>query len=638
MSSEKKIARENPASFSPFLTEYELYLFGKGDYHRVYEKMGAHLRKVNGRVGVNFAVWAPNAKRVSVVGDFNGWDSSAHPMIPRGNLGVWEVFIPGVDKGALYKYHLLTLEDNVLLKADPYAFFCETPPGTASMVWEIDSYKWNDKEWMEKRKNQNPLEMPISIYEVHLGSWMRVPEEKNRVLTYTELAEKLIPYVKEMGFTHIELLPVMAHPYDASWGYQVTGYFSPTPRYGNPQQLMQFIDMCHQNEIGVILDWVPAHFPKDDFALARFDGTCLYEHLDPRQAEHKDWGTLIFNYGRCEVANFLLGSALFWLEKYHADGLRVDAVSSMLYLDFSKKEGEWVPNKFGGRENLEAIDFLKKLNILTHQYFPGVLMIAEESTAWSGVTKPTYLGGLGFGFKWNMGWMHDTLYYMSQDPVYRKYHHDKLTFSLLYAFQENFILPLSHDEVVHGKGSLIARMPQDVWQKFANLRLLFGFMFAHPGKKLIFMGQEIGQWREWDYKTSLDWHLLNHELHRKLQKFVKDLNALYQKEPSFYTVDFQPAGFEWIDFHDVEKSIISFIRKGKDSRDILVFVFNFTPLPRENYKVGVPFEGFYREILNSDSQIYGGSNIGNLGGVFAQKLPFHKRPFSLNLTLPPLGM
>jgi len=469
--------------------------------------MGAHLREVKGKVGVNFAVWAPNAKKVSVVGDFNEWDSNAHPMTPRKNSGVWEIFIPGVKKGSLYKYHILTCEGDIKIKADPCAFFCESPPRTASIVWEIDSYKWKDRDWMEKRRHQNPLEMPLSIYEVHTGSWMRIPEEKNRVLTYTELAEKLIPYVKEMGFTHIELLPIMAHPYDASWGYQVTGYYSPTPGHGTPQQLMEFIDTCHQNEIGVILDWVPGHFPKDDFALARFDGTCLYEHLDPRKAEHKDWGTLIFNHGRCEVANFLLGSALFWLEKYHADGLRVDAVASMLYLDFSRKEGEWVPNKFGGRENLEAIDFLKKLNTLTHHYFPGVLMIAEESTAWPGVTKPAHLGGLGFGFKWNMGWMHDTLCYMSKDPIYRKYCHDNLTFSLLYAFQENFILPLSHDEVVHGKGSLIAKMPGDVWQKFANLRLLFGLMYAHPGKKLLFMGQEIAQWREWDYKSSLDWQL-----------------------------------------------------------------------------------------------------------------------------------
>ncbi len=600
--------------------------------------MGAHLREVKGKVGVNFAVWAPNAKKVSVVGDFNEWDSNAHPMTPRKNSGVWEIFIPGVKKGSLYKYHILTCEGDIKIKADPCAFFCESPPRTASIVWEIDSYKWKDRDWMEKRRHQNPLEMPLSIYEVHTGSWMRIPEEKNRVLTYTELAEKLIPYVKEMGFTHIELLPIMAHPYDASWGYQVTGYYSPTPGHGTPQQLMEFIDTCHQNEIGVILDWVPGHFPKDDFALARFDGTCLYEHLDPRKAEHKDWGTLIFNHGRCEVANFLLGSALFWLEKYHADGLRVDAVASMLYLDFSRKEGEWVPNKFGGRENLEAIDFLKKLNTLTHHYFPGVLMIAEESTAWPGVTKPAHLGGLGFGFKWNMGWMHDTLCYMSKDPIYRKYCHDNLTFSLLYAFQENFILPLSHDEVVHGKGSLIAKMPGDVWQKFANLRLLFGLMYAHPGKKLLFMGQEIAQWREWDYKSSLDWHLLNHELHKKLQKFVKDLNTLYKKEPSLYLVDFQPDGFEWIDFHDVEKSIISFIRKEKDVRDLLIFVFNFTPVPRENYKVGVPFGGFYREILNSDSRIYGGSNTGNMGGVFAENLPFHGRLFSLTLTLPPLGM
>jgi len=634
--SSKLIQKGEPFAF--FLTEYDLHLFARGDHHKVYEKLGAQPRTIGEKEGVNFAVWAPSAKKVSVVGDFNSWNGKKNPLTNRGKSGIWESFIPDFKKGELYKYQIVTENNQVILKADPYAFFCEPRPKTASIVWAFGCYQWNDQEWMKKRDKKNPLEEPISIYEVHAGSWKRLSGENNRFLTYRELAHTLVPYVKDMGFTHIELLPIMAHPYDPSWGYQVSGYYSPTPRYGEPEDLMYFIDYCHQNEMGVILDWVPAHFPKDAHALARFDGTCLYEHIDPRQGEHKEWGTLIFNYGRWEVTNFLLANALFWLEKYHMDGLRIDAVASMLYLDYSRAEGEWIPDKYGGRENLEAIDFLQRLNRIAYQYFPGILMIAEESTAWPGVTKPVYLGGLGFGLKWNMGWMHDTLFYMSKDPIHRRYYQDKLTFSLLYAFQENFLLPLSHDEVVYGKGSLLAKMPGDIWQKFANLRLLFGLMFAHPGKKLLFMGSEIGQQKEWNCDESLDWHLLNYPLHKNLQIYLKDLNRLYHKESAFYEIDFHHSGFEWIDFHDVDSTIISFLRKGKDKENVLLFVCNFTSVPRLGYRIGVPFPGFYREILNSDAQIYGGSNMGNAGGVFAEPFACHKRPYSLKLTLPPLGI
>jgi len=634
--SSKLIQKGEPFTF--FLTEYDLHLFARGDHHKVYEKLGAQPRTIGEKEGVNFAVWAPNAKKVSVVGDFNNWNGKKNPLTNRGKSGIWESFIPDLKKGELYKYQIVTENNQVILKADPYAFFCEPRPKTASIVWAFGCYQWNDQEWMKKRNKKNPLEEPISIYEVHAGSWKRLSGENNRFLTYRELAHTLVPYAKDMGFTHIELLPIMAHPYDPSWGYQVSGYYSPTPRYGEPEDLMYFIDYCHQNEMGVILDWVPAHFPKDAHALARFDGTCLYEHIDRRQGEHKEWGTLIFNYGRWEVTNFLLANALFWLEKYHMDGLRIDAVASMIYLDYSRTEGEWIPNKYGGRENLEAIDFLQRLNRIAYQYFPGILMIAEESTAWPGVTKPAYLGGLGFGLKWNMGWMHDTLFYMSKDPIHRRYYQDKLTFSLLYAFQENFLLPLSHDEVVYGKGSLLAKMPGDIWQKFANLRLLFGLMFAHPGKKLLFMGSEIGQQKEWNCDESLDWHLLNYPLHKNLQIYLKDLNRLYHKESAFYEIDFHHSGFEWIDFHDVDSTIISFLRKGKDKENVLLFVCNFTPVPRLSYRIGVPFPGFYREILNSDAQIYGGSNMGNAGGVFAEPFACHKRPYSLKLTLPPLSI
>ncbi|WP_333652031.1 1,4-alpha-glucan branching protein GlgB [Dissulfurispira sp.] len=622
------------------LTDFDLHLIGEGTHYKNYEKLGAHVVEVNGVKGVHFAVWAPNAKRVSVIGDFNHWDGKKHPMKLLGDSGIWEIFIPGLDEGELYKFEVKSKYRGYKeQKADPFAFYFEVRPKSAAIVYNIENkHQWQDAEWMEIRRKKNWFESPVAIYEVHLGSWMRVPEDNNRFLTYRELADKLIPYVKELGFTHIELLPISEHPLDASWGYQTIGYFAPTSRHGRPEDLMYFVDKCHQNEIGVIIDWVPAHFPKDAHGLGYFDGTCLYEHEDPRKGEHRDWGTLIFNYGRNEVTNYLISNALFWLEKYHIDGLRVDAVASMLYLDYSREPGDWIPNIYGGNENLEAIDFLKKLNEVVHQYHPGVLTIAEESTAWTGVSRPTYLGGLGFSMKWNMGWMHDTLEYFSKDPIYRKYHTNNLTFSMLYAFTENFILPFSHDEVVHGKRSMLDKMPGDTWQKFANLRALLGYMYGHPGKKLLFMGSEFGQWREWNFDESLDWHLLQHEPHKKLQRFLSDLNNLYITEPAMHEVDFEWHGFEWIDFHDSDNSVISFIRRAKNHDDFLVFVFNLTPIPRFGYRVGVPGGGFYREILNSDSEIYWGGNLGNAGGVYADNVPCHARQFSLNLILPPLSI
>ncbi len=620
-----------------YLTEYDLYLFNEGSNFRAYEKLGSHVIELDGVRGVHFAVWAPNAESVSVIGSFNDWDPSVHPMSPNGSSGVWSIFVPEAKEGDLYKYHIKSrIEGMVRIKSDPYGFFFELRPKTATVVYDINRYTWNDREWMETRRHTDQLNRPFSIYEVHLGSWMR--REDGSYLSYRELAEKLIPYVLEMGFTHIELLPVTEHPLDESWGYQCTGYFAPTSRYGTPEEFMYFIDKCHQAGIGVILDWVPAHFPKDDFSLRFFDGTCLYEHEDPRKGEHRDWGTLIFNYGRNEVRSFLISSACFWLDKYHIDGLRVDAVASMLYLDYSRQDGEWVPNIYGGRENLEAIDFIKRFNEVVHLYWPGAVTVAEESTAWPGVSRPTYLGGLGFTMKWNMGWMHDILEYFTKDPIFRKYHHGNLTFSLLYAFTENFVLPLSHDEVVHGKRSLLDKMPGDLWQKFANLRALLGYMFGHPGKKLLFMGGEFGQWWEWDCNSSLQWHLLNEEGHRKLQQYVKDLNRIYKSEPALYEVDFHHEGFEWIDFSDTEQSIISFMRKARNDDNFLVFVCNFTPVPREDYLIGVPQKCFYREILNSDSAIYGGTNMGNLGGVMASENPVHERPYSISITLPPLSV
>jgi 1,4-alpha-glucan branching enzyme len=629
----------DPYAFMPVLSDFDRQLLGEGTHYQSYDKLGAHVMTVDGVQGTHFAVWAPNARRVSVVGDFNQWDGRRHPMRVLGGSGIWELFIPGLGEGTLYKYELKGQYEQILEKADPYGYAAELRPKSASVVWDIGKHQWGDQAWMEKRAQTDHLRQPLSIYEVHLGSWMRVPEEGNRFLTYQELADKLVDYVKEMGYTHIELMPVMEHPLDASWGYQVLGYFSPTSRFGTPDGLQYQVDLCHQNDIGVILDWVPAHFPRDAHGLARFDGSALYEYEDPRKGEHRDWGTLIFNYGRNEVRNFLIASGLFWLDKYHVDGLRVDAVASMIYLDYSRQPGEWVPNIYGGNENLEAIDFLKRFNELAHQHYPGVMVIAEESTAFTGVSRPTYLGGLGFTFKWNMGWMHDTLSYIEKEPIYRKYHHDSLTFGLIYAFAENFVLVVSHDEVVHGKRSLASKMPGgDQWQQFANLRAYLGFMFTHPGKKLLFMGAEIAQWREWSEERSLDWHLLQWEPHQKLQRYLADLNRFYRSEPALYQVDDSYAGFEWIDFHDWENSCIAYMRKAKDPSDHLVVVCNFTPVPREGYRVGVPEQCFYAEVLNSDSEVYWGSNMGNRGGFESQPIPWQGRPCSLELTLPPLSV
>jgi len=621
------------------LTEQDIYLFKEGSHFRLYDKLGSHPLKIEGREGVYFAVWAPNAERVSVVGDFNGWNDTSHGLAVRWDgSGIWEGFIPGLERRTLYKYHVESRYSSYEAeKGDPLAFSWEISPRTASVVSDLD-YRWKDEMWMERRQQRNFLESPLSIYEVHLGSWRRVPEEGNRSLTYRETAPQLAEYAKDMGFTHVEFLPVMEHPFYGSWGYQSLGYFAPTSRYGSPQDFMFLVDLLHQNDIGVILDWVPSHFPTDEHGLVYFDGTHLYEHADPRKGFHPDWKSDIFNYGRNEVRNFLTSSALFWLDKYHADGLRVDAVASMLYLDYSRHEGEWIPNEFGGRENIEAISFIKRLNEVVHGSFPGVVTIAEESTAWPMVTRPVYVGGLGFSLKWNMGWMHDILDYMTRDPIYRKHHHNQLTFSIWYAFYENFILPLSHDEVVHGKGSLLSKMPGDDWQKFANLRLLLGFMHTHPGKKNLFMGGEFGQWREWSHDTSLDWHLLEFSPHRGIQRLVRDLNRLHREEPALHERDFEQVGFEWIDFSDWEKSVVSFIRRGKSEDEQLVVVCNFTPVPRQDYRVGVPAGGHWREILNSDAGEYGGSGQGNFGGVEASAMPFHGRNHSLSLKVPPLGL
>ncbi len=625
-------------AFPPILTDYDLHLFKEGNHHRIYEKLGAHYHEFEGIGGICFAVWAPNAKRVSVIGDFNMWDGRRHVMRVHQGVGVWEIFVPGLPMGSSYKFEIKSKQGNLIEKADPYAFASEVRPKTSSIVYDYNKYEWNDAEWIENRKKGNLAEAPMSVYEVHPGSWMRVPEDNNRFLTYRELAVRLTDYVKKMNYTHVELLPVAEHPFDGSWGYQVTGYFAPTSRYGTPNDFMYFVDYLHQNGIGVIVDWVPAHFPKDWHGFMRFDGSCLYEHEDPKKGEHMDWATLIFNYGRNEVKNFLISNAIFWFDKYHIDGIRVDAVASMLYLDYSRKAGEWLPNQYGGRENLEAIDFLKYLNTVIYQYFPGTVTIAEESTAWPAVSRPTYVGGLGFGMKWNMGWMNDTLKYFEKDPIYRRYHHNTLTFPLIYAFHENFVLVLSHDEVVHGKKSLLDKMPGDVWQKFANLRLLMGYMYAMPGKKLLFMGGELGQWNEWNFNSSIDWHLLNYESHHKYSRYISDLNYLYKTEKSFHELDFAEGGFEWIDFSDSDRSVISFIRKAKNSEDYLVFVLNFTPMVYMNYRVGVPQEGHYDELLNSDSSEYWGSNIGNFGGFQADHYPWQGRAYSMNLNIPPLAM
>ncbi|HXM96093.1 MAG TPA: 1,4-alpha-glucan branching protein GlgB [Candidatus Dormibacteraeota bacterium] len=625
-------------AFPYLLSEFDLYLMGEGQHYDTYEKLGAHVKTVEGIVGVHFAVWAPSAKRVSVVGDFNGWDGRVHPMRARGSSGIWELFVPELKEGAIYKYEIIGPNDVMLpLKADPYAFRAELRPNTGSIVTRLDTYPWADEYWMERRPQTNWLESPITVYEVHLGAWRRVPEEGNRWLTYHELADQLIPYVKELGYSHLELLPIMEHPFDGSWGYQTLGYYAVTSRYGTPAEFMEFVDRCHQAGVGVILDWTPAHFPRDTYGLAQFDGSYLYEHSDPRQGAHPDWGTLVYNYGRNEVRNYLISNALFWLDKYHIDGLRVDAVASMLYLDYSRKSGEWVPNKFGGRENLEGVDFLKRLNEVSFSRFPGILTIAEESTSWPAVSRPTYLGGLGFSMKWNMGWMNDTLRYFSADPVHRKYEHNKLTFSLIYSFTENFMLPFSHDEVVHGKNSLLHKMPGDMWQQFANLRLLYAYQYAHPGKKLLFMGEEFGQRQEFSEAHSLDWHLLQYDSHRGVQRLVTDLNKLYADEPALHQVDFDWPGFEWIDANDADNSIFSFARHGKRLEDMMVVILNATPVVRGNYRIGVPQPGFYSEVLNSDASIYGGSNVGNLGGLQSEAVPHMGRPNSLCLTVPPLA-
>jgi 1,4-alpha-glucan branching enzyme len=623
-----------PASF---LTNYDRYLLAEGSHYRAYEKLGAHLTEMNGRSGAHFAVWAPNAERVSVVGEFNGWDRSAN-LMQSSDIGVWECFIPGIAPGMLYKYHVTSRFLGYQAdKADPYGFAAEIRPQTASRVWSLDNYAWGDGEWMRNRLQTRSMNSPVSIYEVHLGSWRRVPEEGNRWLTYRELARQLADYVHDIGYTHVEFLPVTEHPFDGSWGYQTIGYFAPTSRFGSPDDFMYLVDELHQRGIGVILDWVPAHFPTDEHGLGYFDGTHLYEHADPRQGKMPEWHTFVFNFGRREVQNFLISNALFWLDKYHIDGLRVDAVASALYLDYGRREGEWIPNRFGGKENLEAVQFFRTFNEQVYSNYPDVMTVAEESTAWPMVSRPTYLGGLGFGFKWNMGWMHDMLDYMSQDPVYRSYHHSRITFGLVYAFTENFILPLSHDEVVYGKGSMIRKMPGDDWQKFAGLRLLYAYMFGHPGKKLNFMGGEFGQWSEWNHDTSLEWHLLEYPLHYGLQRWVRDLNTFYRGQPALYEVDFEPPGFEWIDCNDAARSVVSFVRRARNSDAMVLFVCNFTPVPRHNYRVGVPKGGYWKEVLNSDAPLYGGSGQGNIGGVEANPLPAHGRAHSLNMTIPPLG-
>ena len=627
----------DPYSFLPTLGEGDLYLFGKGDERRIYEKLGAQLRTLDGVSGASFAVWAPNAQRVSVVGDFNGWDGRCHLMRSLGSSGVWEIFIPGVCEGMHYKFEIRDCHGAVSLKTDPYGFFFEVAPKNAAIVWNTRKYEWGDEAWLARRRQANPLRGPVSIYEMHLGSWRK--KSMGESLGYRELAEPLVEYLREMGFTHVEFLPVAEHAFYPSWGYQVTGFYAATSRYGTPEDFQYLVDKLHQAGIGVIIDWVPAHFPRDDWALARFDGTALYEHEDPRKGAHQDWGTLIFNYGRHEVANFLLANALYWCDRFHIDGLRVDAVASMLYLDYSRKPGEWIPNQYGGRENLEAIEFLRTFNHVTHTEFPGVMTIAEESTAWPQVTRPPYLGGLGFSFKWNMGWMHDTLNYFRRDPVYRKHHQNDLTFAMLYHHHENFILPLSHDEVVHGKGSLLGRMPGDDWRRFANLRALLGYQWFFPGKKLLFMGGELGQREEWNANGEIAWPLLEAgPYHRGVQRFAQDLNRLYQAHPGLWEADYDHEGFRWVDCSDAEKSVFSFIRQRSDGTDRTMVILNLTPVIRYGYRLGLPQGGWWREVLNSDAGIYGGSGVGNLGGVQAQAVASHGFAHSALFTLPPLSL
>jgi 1,4-alpha-glucan branching enzyme len=632
------VLQDDPYRYGQVLSDFDLHLLGEGTHYRSFEKLGAHRITLGTTTGVHFAVWAPNADRVSVIGDFNAWDGRVHSMRLLTPSGIWEMFIPDLPDGEKYKFEIRTRQGGLLKKSDPFGFAFELPPLSASIVRDISGYQWQDEAWMSERASRDLwLDQPMAIYEVHLGSWARVPEEGNRFLTYREMAQRLVPYVKDMGFTHIELLPVMEHPFSGSWGYQVLGFFAPTSRFGPPEDFKLFVDACHRASLGVILDWVPGHFPKDEHGLARFDGTELYEHADPRKGEHIEWGTLIFNYGRNEVRNFLLSNALFWFEEYHIDGLRVDAVASMLYLDYSRREGEWIPNQFGGRENLEAIAFLQDLNRLAHGQYPGAITVAEESTAWPGVSRPVHVGGLGFTYKWNMGWMHDMLEYAHLDPIHRRWHHNVVTFSALYMHTENFILPFSHDEVVYGKRSMLDKMPGDVWQKHATLRTLYGYMYGHPGKKLLFMGGEFGQWHEWNHDRSLDWHLLDDPAHAALGRFVRDLNSRYCAEPALYQVDFQGEGFRWIDCNDNENSVLSIVRYSRNRDDFVVMVFNFTPVPRAGYRIGVPASGWYIELLNSDSEFYGGSNLGNGGGIESEPVAAHGFDQSLRLMVPPLG-
>jgi len=623
---------------SALITPFDLHLFNEGKHIRLFEKFGAHLTELDGRRGAHFAVWAPNAERISVVGDFNKWNPDSHPMNPRASSGVWEAFIPEIGRGEVYKYHIRSrYHMHTVDKADPFAFYNEVPPRTASIVWDT-GYEWNDQEWMRRRHERNKFDAPISIYEVHLGSWMRVPEEGNRSLTYRELAVKLADYVSDLGFTHVEFMPVMEHPFFGSWGYQVTGYYAPSARFGTPQDFMYLVDYLHQRGIGVLLDWVPSHFPNDEHGLAYFDGTHLYEHADPRKGFHPEWKSSIFNYDRNEVRGFLISNAIFWLDRYHVDGLRMDAVASMLYLDYARNQGEWIPNQFGGRENLGAVSFLKAVNREAYQNFPDIQTIAEESTAWPMVSRPPYIGGLGFGMKWDMGWMHDSLLYMQKDPIHRRYHHNKLTFRGLYAFTENFVLPLSHDEVVYGKGSLFGKMAGDDWQKYANLRLLFGYMFTQPGKKLLFMGNEIAQWSEWNHDGSVDWHALGWPQHRGVQRWVRDLNTFYRAQPALYETDFSPEGWRWIDADDSDDSVLTYMRLRQDASNPLVIACNFTPIPRRGYRVGVPHAGHWQEVLNSNAEIYGGTDEGNFGGRMTEAIACHGFDNSLLMDLPPLAM
>ncbi|MCO6455763.1 MAG: 1,4-alpha-glucan branching protein GlgB [Pirellulaceae bacterium] len=632
------VTMHDPYSFGSLWSDFDRYLFGEGRHTRVYERMGAQLRTIDGVSGTNFSVWAPNARGISVVGDFNGWDGRMHPMRKLVPSGIWEIFVPQVGAGQKYKFRVRTCDGEIIDKSDPYGFAAELPPHTASLVTDPGTYAWGDQQWLERRRQSDPLHQPISVFEVHLGSWQRQHDRQHGWLNYRELAHQLVDYCRKLGFTHIELLPVSEHPFTGSWGYQTVGYYSVTSRYGTPDDFKYFVDYCHQHNLGVIIDWVPAHFPRDGHGLRRFDGSALYEHADPRQGEHPDWGTMIFNYGRNEVRNFLVANALFWLDEYHIDGLRVDAVASMLYLDYSRQEGQWIPNRYGGRENLEAIHMIREFNEQVHAEYPGVLTIAEESTAWGGVSRPTYTGGLGFTLKWNMGWMNDTLRYMRLDSIHRRYHHDELTFSLIYAFTENFVLPLSHDEVVHGKGSLLGQMAGDLWQKFANLRSLYSYLWTHPGKKLLFMGSEFGQWNEWNCDADLQWDLLQWQSHRGVQQLVADLNAMYVREPSLHQLDFEGQGFEWIDCHNREDSVLSYLRFARNPADFLVVCCNFTPIVRHNFRLGVPRGGWYQEIFNSDSEFYGGSNVGNHPGVQAVPQPHHGRPCSLSITVPPLAV